>query len=113
MNGQDGLVLIDILNHTLEGWVQFHFSFDNTYCNVRNSLRDSGVGDFGEEGIVTLLRDHRSNMCKLLRLHTDVPFNMGSNLKLPAISKGKGKAREKAHDSDDSKRDLVTGAVKE
>lgn len=58
------------------------------------SFRDSGVGDFGKEGIATFLRDHRcNNICKLLRLHTDVPLNMGNSMKPPAIPKGKGKEK--------------------
>jgi hypothetical protein len=39
---------------------------------------------------------------------------MGNNPKLPAISKAKGKAQEKAHDSDDSEEGSSdSGAIKE
>lgn len=80
VNGQDGLVLFDIMNHTTEG--------------------DSGVGDFGEEGIATFLRDHRcNNICKLLRLHTDVPLLIRNKAK-PASPKRRGKEKEKAKPTD-------------
>ena len=29
VNGQDGLVLFDIMNHTLEGWVESPFQLPN------------------------------------------------------------------------------------
>ena len=38
--------------------------------------RDSGIGDFGEEGIDTFLCDHRcNNVCKALQLHYTVPLS--------------------------------------
>ena len=80
-------------------------SFPIINPDIYLSFRDSGVRDFGEEGITTFLRDHRcNNICKLLWLHTDVPLHLGNKAK-PAIPKGKWKGKEKAkptsHDSDD------------
>ena len=39
-------------------------------------VRDSGIGDFGEEGMDTFLCDHRcNNVCKALQLHQTVPLS--------------------------------------
>ena len=64
------------------------------------------------------LRDHRcNNICKLLRLHTDVLLDMGNQVK-PAILEGEGKGKEKAltpdGSDDDETRNLdVPGATEE
>ena len=37
--------------------------------------RNSGVGDFGEEGIASFIRDHKCNdICKRLRLDAEIPL---------------------------------------
>ena len=56
------------------------------------SIRDSGIGDFGEEGIATFLRDHRcNNICKLLKLNTEIPLVVARK------TKGKGRASDGTH----------------
>ncbi|KAJ7434452.1 hypothetical protein B0H11DRAFT_1938660 [Mycena galericulata] len=53
--GKDGLVLFDLMTHTLDG--------------------DSGVGDFGIEGIKTFTKDHECNeICRGLALHESYPL---------------------------------------
>jgi len=57
IKGRDGLVLFDAMTHTME--------------------EDSGVGDFGKEGIATFLRDHIcGDVC--LRLLLDVNVALGT-----------------------------------
>ncbi|KAJ7092241.1 kinase-like domain-containing protein [Mycena epipterygia] len=58
--GKDGLVLFDLMTHTRAG--------------------DSGVGDFGEEGIETFVKDHKCNeICHGLVLHEAYPLVMEEN----------------------------------
>ncbi|KAJ7431817.1 kinase-like domain-containing protein, partial [Mycena galericulata] len=53
--GKDGLVLFDLMTHTLDS--------------------DSGVGDFGIEGIKTFVKDHECNeICRGLALHESYPL---------------------------------------
>lgn len=55
INGRDGLVLFDPMTHTLNG--------------------NSGIGDFGLEGINAFIRDHQcSEICKCLHLDENVPL---------------------------------------
>ncbi|KAJ7577391.1 kinase-like domain-containing protein [Mycena floridula] len=55
VNGKDVMVLFDVMTHTTSG--------------------DSGVGDFGEEGIASFVRDHSClQVCLKLGLDTSMPM---------------------------------------
>ncbi len=55
IDGHDGLVLFDLMTHTLDG--------------------NSGIGDFGREGINAFLQDHQcGEICKCLHLDEDIPL---------------------------------------
>ncbi|KAJ7926924.1 kinase-like domain-containing protein, partial [Mycena leptocephala] len=57
VRNNDGLVLFDLMTHTADG--------------------DSGVGDFGREGIETFVHDHNcTDLCRSLSLDTSYPLVM-------------------------------------
>lgn len=67
VKGKDGLVLFDPMTHTVDGSVR-HSTFEFVY-SLRVSNSASGIGDFGEDGIKTFIRDHKcGDICLRLRL---------------------------------------------
>ncbi|KAJ7327592.1 kinase-like domain-containing protein [Mycena albidolilacea] len=60
VRNNDGLILFDLMTHTADG--------------------DSGVGDFGREGIETFVHDHNcTDLCRSLSLDTSYPLVMPKN----------------------------------
>ncbi|KAL0952298.1 hypothetical protein HGRIS_006587 [Hohenbuehelia grisea] len=83
LDGKDGLVLFDIMTHTVDG--------------------DSGVGDCGKEGIETFLDDHQClDICKRLCLPDSIP------LTLPSTKSVSSHAKQKRRKTD---RDIAASAA--
>ncbi|KAJ7837938.1 kinase-like domain-containing protein [Mycena leptocephala] len=63
VRGTDGLVLFDLMTHTVDGM-----------------KRDSGIGDFGKQGIRTFTRDHQCNsICSGLGFDTQYSLAIGTS----------------------------------
>lgn len=78
VRGKDGLILFDLMTHSLAGYGigSRCFRLCAHYCNIR----DTGVGDFGREGILTFLRDHSCNtVCRDLGLDRSMPLEFAES----------------------------------
>ncbi|KII92855.1 hypothetical protein PLICRDRAFT_155721 [Plicaturopsis crispa FD-325 SS-3] len=83
VRGKDGLILFDLMTHTLEG--------------------ESGVGDFGREGISTFFRDHSCNsICREMRLDSEMPLRFVEREESPRGINSDDLEYEPGHTGEDS-----------
>ncbi|KAJ7264716.1 kinase-like domain-containing protein, partial [Mycena rebaudengoi] len=79
VRGCDGLVLFDLMTHTLPG--------------------SCGVGDFGKEGINTFIQDHKCNaVCFGLQLDTIYPLKIQAQRRSGRRKKNKDTSSEEEED---------------
>jgi hypothetical protein len=75
VDGRDGLVLFDPMTHTLSGFViQL---FPSSHLMNLMDFSDSGIGDFGPEGINAFIEGHCcGDICKRLSLNDEIPLQL-------------------------------------
>lgn len=82
VKGQDGIILFDTMTHTLQG--------------------NSGIGDFGQDGIDTFIRDHTcGEICQRLGLDRSIPLRADSAENQQSQFPGQGGSDEDPENSGD------------
>lgn len=105
VNGCDGVILFDPMTHTLNGSVTLFFNqFSWLICL---DFSDSGIGDFGTEGINTFIESHKCGaICKRLGLDEGIPLVLLSARKGSGLGEPHGKdTPDKMGDSSDNDSD--------